>query len=814
MTDINECSQNPCGANAICTDTPGSFVCSCQNGFAGDPFRGCVDIDECSTLDKPCGTHAICENTQPGYKCICPQGFKAKPDAKVACERSEVNVLCHSNFDCTNNAECIDGQCFCQDGFEASGSICADINECRKTPRICGPKAKCTNLPGSFKCTCEAGLIGTPPRMPCKAPCEDVKCGAHAYCKAEENEAFCICEEGWTFLPSDISKGCVDINECDASHGPSGLCGVNAHCHNKDGGFECSCPPGFSGDPSRQCFDVNECSRHHACGENAICQNSQGSYTCICPEGTIADPDPSVRCIAVVTCQNNNDCPGNAICDSYKRCLCPEPNVGNDCRHPCESVDCGPNSQCRLEKGQARCFCVDGFTDLTGTCVDINECNNNPCGPGAICNNLPGRFTCQCPTGATGDAYNTKGCNNRNLPIIECNDKNPCPLGEKCVSSSDGSRNVCVCGQGYTRDSNTQTCRDVNECVEHEKPPCGVNAICKNLPGSYECACPSGFNGNPFHYCEECNSPECSCQPPYQLIGGNCILAGCSNGKKCPKGAECITITGGVSYCACPKGYRTQTDGTCIDVDECTENPNTCSYDATCTNTEGGYKCECKPGYQGDPYHGLCSPAQRRCASDRECSSNEKCVQPGECICPPPFFVDAGNVCRNPCERFACGINAKCSPTDPPQCMCEAGFKGDPLLGCVSTDECANAPCAYGAQCVNQKGGYKCVCPQGMSGDPYKSGCVFEDPQTGRSTCKSNNDCASNLHCRDGTCSSPCSDLLCGSNAFCEPENHAGWCRCRVGYKNSDSGDCVSGKLMKIILLNSNILRKSISTLF
>lgn len=43
----------------------------------------------------------------------------------------------------------------------------------------------------------------------CKAPCEDVKCGNHAYCKPDGNEAYCICEDGWTFNPSDISAGCI-----------------------------------------------------------------------------------------------------------------------------------------------------------------------------------------------------------------------------------------------------------------------------------------------------------------------------------------------------------------------------------------------------------------------------------------------------------------------------------------------------------------------------------------------------------------------------------------------------------------------------
>lgn len=107
-------------------------------------------------------------------------------------------------------------------------------------------------------------------------------------------------------------------------------------------------------------------------------------------------------------------------------------------------------------------------------------------------------------------------------------------------------------------------------------------------------------------------------------------------------------------------------------------------FNAECVNRPGSAECICPPGYAGDPYHGQCSAPQRRCASDRECGTNEKCVQPGECVCPPPFFLDTsdGGKCKNPCERYACGINAKCTPSDPPQCMCEAGFKGDPLQGC------------------------------------------------------------------------------------------------------------------------------------
>lgn len=90
-SDINECQTNPCGENAVCKDTIGSYVCVCKEDYTGDPFRGCVDINECEALEKPCGTHAICENAVPGYNCLCPQGYQASPSPQIACEQ----VSCH-----------------------------------------------------------------------------------------------------------------------------------------------------------------------------------------------------------------------------------------------------------------------------------------------------------------------------------------------------------------------------------------------------------------------------------------------------------------------------------------------------------------------------------------------------------------------------------------------------------------------------------------------------------------------------------------------------------------------------------------------
>ena len=34
--DINECLFENCGSNSTCTNTPGSFTCTCNQGYSGD----------------------------------------------------------------------------------------------------------------------------------------------------------------------------------------------------------------------------------------------------------------------------------------------------------------------------------------------------------------------------------------------------------------------------------------------------------------------------------------------------------------------------------------------------------------------------------------------------------------------------------------------------------------------------------------------------------------------------------------------------------------------------------------------------------
>ena len=46
VTDINECDRNPCHSDAQCTNTDGSFMCTCKIGYTGNGFActGMVNV--------------------------------------------------------------------------------------------------------------------------------------------------------------------------------------------------------------------------------------------------------------------------------------------------------------------------------------------------------------------------------------------------------------------------------------------------------------------------------------------------------------------------------------------------------------------------------------------------------------------------------------------------------------------------------------------------------------------------------------------------------------------------------------------------
>nr|XP_033480923.1 nidogen-1-like [Epinephelus lanceolatus] len=93
---VDHCRRGSHGCDvperALCSYTGGSaYVCSCLPGFVGDG-RVCRDVDECQ--QERCHRDAICSNTQGSYSCQCRPGFHgdgfqciASEHEKTLCER-------------------------------------------------------------------------------------------------------------------------------------------------------------------------------------------------------------------------------------------------------------------------------------------------------------------------------------------------------------------------------------------------------------------------------------------------------------------------------------------------------------------------------------------------------------------------------------------------------------------------------------------------------------------------------------------------------------------------------------------------------
>ncbi len=68
--DIDECTNNPCNNGSSCTNTPGSFICTCVVGYTGDI---CDVVNDCTTTS--CQNGGICQDEVNGFQCECPAGF-------------------------------------------------------------------------------------------------------------------------------------------------------------------------------------------------------------------------------------------------------------------------------------------------------------------------------------------------------------------------------------------------------------------------------------------------------------------------------------------------------------------------------------------------------------------------------------------------------------------------------------------------------------------------------------------------------------------------------------------------------------------
>lgn len=229
------------------------------------------------------------------------------------------------------------------------------------------------------------------------------------------------------------------------------------------------------------------------------------------------------------SCQKNEQCTRKGESLTQHECVCSVGSTRNKKSNKCEEVSqcailrcSSKNAVCaKLKTGEYKCECKAGFSDQSGNCTNINECdkNNTICGTDPTwCEDTEGSYMCNCPKG-----YSNAGASLRGT----CEDQNECANNLFCVggncTNTAGSAN-CTCASGFIWKS--ELCQDIDECQKGTHK-CQKDTNCENTNGGYDCQCRSeGYKKINQTHCEDID--ECRIQSP-DVCGDATNVGKCQN---------------------------------------------------------------------------------------------------------------------------------------------------------------------------------------------------------------------------------------------------------------------------------------------
>ncbi|XP_078593157.1 uncharacterized protein LOC144871519 isoform X1 [Branchiostoma floridae x Branchiostoma japonicum] len=337
IEDINECElfNNPCN-NAICRNTPGSYVCICPDGyFLNEQELTCTDINECAQF--PCGS-GTCLNLPGSYECSCLGNQIPDPTKKRCIERPltlpleppaasytvfEPRDVCWTsvigpNLFCSNALpfNMTRAQCCCRSDVQAWGV------DCRLCPKL-GTDAfrdLCERIkPGTsvdqhaFYMENIGPVAGQVPLIPGQQPGLDRRPGwLGPYAggappgripPAQLPPGILAPRQGHpsaAYVPSEartLQQGYAS-ETLDADCKIKGGCGFGRCLRVDGGGYICDCYSGYKLDnKGLKCVDMNECEELGDLCRNGTCINTAGSYICHCHPGHAPKPDQPNFCV-------------------------------------------------------------------------------------------------------------------------------------------------------------------------------------------------------------------------------------------------------------------------------------------------------------------------------------------------------------------------------------------------------------------------------------------------------------------------------------------------------------------------------------
>ncbi|EAT34892.1 AAEL012905-PA [Aedes aegypti] len=369
---INSICRNPCncGPNAECRIKDHKPVCSCKQGFDGNPEIECVKIecradDDCSgqhscinrqcvpvcSIDS-CGKQAECYAQNHRAICECMPGYEGDP--RISCKL----LGCRADSECPLDKACINGKC---DNPCEKQAICAQNELCQvyqhRPECACPPPFESDPIRG---CVLQDDRCRTDGECPsqtaciqgeCVNPCNVTEpCGVNSMCKVLDTlpvrTMICECLPGYQ---GNAAIQCDKMALCPTDRG---------FIRNANG--ECACPPGYGLSIYEDCqicrqedgLKVEQAGRCVCALERGMIIDERGR--CICPIDhgyRLTERGECVR-TAVPECTRDSDCPVYRYCNEQTR----------TCEDPCTVKHCGTNALCNATNHQAVCQCIAGYT--------------------------------------------------------------------------------------------------------------------------------------------------------------------------------------------------------------------------------------------------------------------------------------------------------------------------------------------------------------------------------------------------------------------------------------------------------------------